>query len=70
MPYQRINEIVNGRRGITPATALRLAKYFGTSEAFWMNLQLHSDLYRARRTEARILTGIKRHTGAPPPTNR
>jgi len=66
MPYQRINEIVNGRRGITPGTALRLAKYFGTSEAFWMNLQLHSDLYHARRAEARILTDIKRRTGASP----
>src|SRR3989304_4619174 len=66
MPYQRINEIVNGRRGITPGTALRLAKYFGTSEAFWMNLQLHSDLYRARRAEAGVLTEIKRHSGASP----
>ena len=66
VPYQRINEIVNARRGITPGTALRLAKYFGTSEAFWMNLQLHSDLYRARRAEARVLTGIKRHTATPP----
>jgi len=66
MPYQRINEVVNGRRGITPGTALRLAKYFGTSEAFWMNLQLHSDLYRARRAEARVLTDIKRHSTASP----
>jgi addiction module HigA family antidote len=40
MPYQRVNEIVNGRRGIRPATALRLAKFSGTSEEFWMNLQL------------------------------
>ena len=69
MPYQRVNEIVNGRRGITPATALRLAKYFGTSEAFWMNLQVHSELYRARRSEARVLTGIKRHARAPSPTS-
>lgn len=40
VPYQRINEIVNGRRGITPATSLRLSKYFGTSAGFWLNLQL------------------------------
>ena len=40
VPYHRVNEIVNGRRGITPGTALRLAKFFGNSEGFWMNLQL------------------------------
>ena len=39
VPYQRVNEIVNGRRGITPGTALRLAKFFGTSPDFWLNLQ-------------------------------
>lgn len=38
VPYQRVNEIVNGRRGVTPSTALRLSKYFGTSADFWMNL--------------------------------
>ena len=40
VPYQRINEIVNGRRGITPSTALRLSKYFRVSPDFWLNLQL------------------------------
>ena len=44
VPYQRINEIVNGRRGITPSTALRLARFFGASADFWMNLQLRWDL--------------------------
>ena len=39
VPYQRVNEVVNGRRGITPGTALRLAKFFGTSPDFWLNLQ-------------------------------
>lgn len=39
VPYQRINEIINGKRGVTPSTALRLAKYFNTSADFWMNLQ-------------------------------
>ncbi|UCH24394.1 MAG: HigA family addiction module antidote protein [Trueperaceae bacterium] len=34
VPYQRLNEIVNGRRGVTPSTALRLAKYFGNSAGF------------------------------------
>jgi antitoxin HigA-1 len=40
VPYQRINEIINGHRGITPSTALRLSKFFGMSADFWMNLQL------------------------------
>jgi addiction module HigA family antidote len=68
MPYQRVNEIVNGRRGITPATALRLAKYFGTSEGFWMNLQLRWDLHRAHRTEARVLTDIHPYRQVTTPT--
>ncbi|OCC15988.1 HigA protein (antitoxin to HigB) [Dissulfuribacter thermophilus] len=59
VPYQRINEIVNGKRGITPSTALRLAKYFGTSEDFWLNLQLRWDLYKAIKKEKDILKGIK-----------
>ncbi len=59
VPYQRINEIVNGRRGITPSTALRLAKFFGMSEAFWMNIQLRWDLYRTRRSEEKELQTIK-----------
>ena len=41
---RRINEIVHGKRGITADTALRLARYFGMSEHFWMNLQIHHDL--------------------------
>lgn len=43
VPYQRVNEIINKRRGITPSTALRLAKLFRVSEDFWMNLQLRWD---------------------------
>lgn len=49
VPYQRINEIINGRRGITPSTALRLAKFFDMSADFWMNLQLRWDLYFAQQ---------------------
>ena len=59
VPYQRINELVNGRRGVTPSTALRLAKFFGNSEGFWMNLQLRWDLYRAIRTEEEELAMIR-----------
>jgi antitoxin HigA-1 len=59
VPYQRINELVHGRRGITPGTALRLAKFFGNSPGFWMNLQLRCDLYRAQAAEARTLKRIR-----------
>ncbi len=44
VPPRRINEIVHGKRSITADTALRLARYFGTSERFWMNLQSRYDL--------------------------
>ena len=59
VPYQRVNEIINKRRGITPSTALRLAKFFGMSEDFWMNLQLRWDLYRTKQTEAKELKTIR-----------
>ena len=62
VPYQRINELVNGRRGMTPGTALRLAKYFGTSQDFWMNLELRWDLYHAEQTEANQLQQIRPYT--------
>ena len=58
VPYQRINEIVNGRRGITPSTALRLAKFFDMSADFWMNLQLRWDLYFAQQDENNVLKTI------------
>ena len=44
VPARRINEIVHGKRGISADTALRLSKYFGTTERFWMNLQIRYDL--------------------------
>ncbi|MXW96262.1 MAG: HigA family addiction module antidote protein [Acidimicrobiaceae bacterium] len=49
VPYQRVNEVVRGRRGITASTALRLAKLLGTTRDVWMSLQLRGDLYCARR---------------------
>lgn len=49
VPPRRINEIVLGKRAVTADTALRLARYFGTSEQFWLNLQLDYDLEEARR---------------------
>jgi addiction module HigA family antidote len=59
VPYQRVNDIVKGRCGITPSTALRLAKFFGNSPEFWMNIQLRWDLYHARNDELKILTTIE-----------
>ena len=44
VPARRINEIVHGKRAISPNTALRLSRYFGLSERFWMNLQARYDL--------------------------
>ncbi len=60
VPYQRVNELVNGRRGVTPGTALRLAKYFGMTPDFWMNLQQRWDLYHARRDEEPHLRRIRK----------
>ena len=48
-PVARINDIVHGRRAITADTALRLAKYFGTSPELWLGLQMDYDVRRARR---------------------
>lgn len=59
VPYQRVNEIVNGRRGVTPSTALRLARYLGTSVDFWLNLQQRWDLYRAMQEEKEDLRQIR-----------
>jgi antitoxin HigA-1 len=48
IPVQRINELVNGKRGITPDTAWKLAGAFGTTPEFWTNLQAAYDLAKAR----------------------
>ena len=48
VPTQRINEIVKGKRGITPAAAWLFAQAFGTTPEFWMNLQSHHDLAKRR----------------------
>jgi len=49
VPPRRINEIVHGKRGVTADTAIRLARYFGTSDEFWMNLQSNYELRLERR---------------------
>ena len=62
VPFQRVNELVNARRGVTPSTALRLAKFFGTTPGFWLNFQLRWDLYHAQRDEADALKKIRRRS--------
>lgn len=72
VPYQRVNELVNRRRGITPSTALRLGKYFGMTPAFWMNVQTRWDLYHAQRSEKQALREIRRirKSGSATPNRR
>ena len=62
VPYQRVNDLVNGRRGVTPSTGLRLAKFFGMTPDFWMNLQLRWDLYFAQKEEMNVLQEIQPFT--------
>ena len=69
VPYQRVNEIARGRRGVTPGTGLRLAKFFGTSADFWLNLQLRWDLYHAQRKERAALTTIRPRAASGPNTS-
>ena len=73
VPLQRVNEIIKGKRGMTPDTALRLERLFGTSAQFWLNLQLAWDLYHAshdpsanesRRKIRRVNTASAAHAGA------
>ena len=60
VPATRIGEIVNGRRAVSADTALRLARYFGTTPQFWLNLQSAYDLSRAEvASGAAIVEGIK-----------
>ena len=62
VPPRRINEIVHGNRAVTADTALRLARYFDTSEGFWMGLQADFDLEEARdRLGKRLLQEVRTH---------
>lgn len=72
IPMNRVNEVVRGKRGLTPQSALLLAEYFENSPEFWMNLQMAHDLSRARealrkrpgRVAARPKAGMGRAQGA------
>lgn len=55
VPPRRINEIVLGKRGVSPDTALRLARYFGTTERFWLGLQNDFDLEETRRSSGDLI---------------
>lgn len=59
VPAPRVNDVVRERRSVTADTALRLAKFFSTSEAFWMGLQDDYDLALARRGLDETLESIK-----------
>jgi addiction module HigA family antidote len=64
VPPRRINEIVHGKRSISADTALRLARYFGTTERFWLNLQAQFDLDIERdKLGKRLDREVIRHAG-------
>lgn len=65
VPATRIGDIIHGRRGITPDTALRLARFFGNSPEFWLNLQQMHDLSKARlELKDRIEREVESYTAA------
>lgn len=60
--YPRLNEIIHGKRGVTPDTALRLERVLGMEAQFWLNLQTVWDLYEAQNSDAgRAIARIRRH---------
>ncbi len=64
--YPRLNELIHGKRSLTPDTALRLEQVFGMPAQFWLNLQLARDLYEARQSPAaREIRKIRRYPGLP-----
>ncbi|MFI3155881.1 MAG: HigA family addiction module antitoxin, partial [Methylococcaceae bacterium] len=59
VPYQYIDELVSQKCAVTPSVALRLAKFFGMSADFWLNLQVRWDLFKAQATEQNELDSIQ-----------
>ncbi len=57
--FRTVNEILNEKRGVSPDMALRLARFFGTSEELWLNLQDRYALYKAGRANWKVIKGIK-----------
>ncbi len=65
MPATRIGDIIHGKRAITPDTALRLARFFGNSPEFWLNLQQMHDLSKARLELSKAIErDVEAHAGA------
>jgi len=64
VPSHRVNEIVHGRRSITADSALRLARFFGTTPDFWLNLQIIYDLTAARESLKTELPRIRKYKTA------
>lgn len=60
--FRTINEIINHKRGISPEMAVRLAKYFGTSEELWVNLQVQYELYKVKEKKKKALERVKTYT--------
>jgi antitoxin HigA-1 len=65
VPVSRVSKIVNEERAITPDTALRIARYFGTSAEFWLNLQSRYDLLVAKSNEKTIQQEVRPLTSVP-----
>ena len=59
VPYQRINELVRGKRGVTPSTALRLGRFLSTSAEYWLEVQARWDLYQVEQDEESALEAIE-----------
>jgi len=59
IPYHQIDELVNQQRGVTPSMALRLAKFFGMSADFWLNLQIRWDIFEAQVADKNELDAIQ-----------
>lgn len=65
VPFQRVNQIVREKRSVTPDTALRLARLFGTTADLWLNLQLAWDLYHALHSpKAKEIVRIEKYAAA------
>jgi addiction module HigA family antidote len=62
VPYWRINDIVNGRLGLTADTAMRLAKFFNTTPEYWMRFQWRLDLWGAAKKNASVIDSIPAYT--------
>lgn len=65
VPQQRIGDIIAGKRAITVDTALRLSRFFGTSDGFWSGLQTDYDMARAKDALADVLAGIRPFEATP-----